>query len=91
MRGFLIPLSLFEWESIGVRVWQHHRETNLSNLSALQHSSGGSYEPPEPEVAQDERNGRTGLNKQSRIGSLKFGPGSGYSSLEKGSGPIRGQ
>ena len=53
-------------------------------------SGGGSFGPPKPEVARNERNSRTDLNKQSCVGSLKFGPGSCKFSLKKGSGPIHG-
>jgi hypothetical protein len=55
LRRFPIPLSLFEWESIGVRVWQHCRETNLpvfqlyniGVVGALNHLNQGSPEMSE--------------------------------------------
>jgi len=47
-------------------------------------------EPLEQEVARNERNSRTDLNKPSCADPLKFGPASCKSSLEKGSGPIHG-
>ena len=53
-------------------------------------SGGGSFGPPKPEVARNERNSRTDLNKQSCGGALKFGPASCKSSLKKGNGPIHG-
>ena len=49
-----------------------------------------SSEPLKQEVSRNERNSRTDLNKQSCVGSLKFGPGSCKFSLKKGSGPIHG-
>ena len=42
-----------------------------------------SWEPPKQEVARNERNSRTDLNKQSCAGPLKFGPGSCKSSLDR--------
>ena len=47
-------------------------------------------EPLKQEVARNERNSRTDLNKQSCADPLKFGPGSCKSSLKKGNGPIHG-